>query len=54
MTKEDVNNKISNLKEEIKELEEEKQYTMNWSKIEDIDDQIHNIKDSIEKLRAYV
>lgn len=54
MTKEDVNSKISELEKEIEELEEEKQYTMNWDKIEDLDDQILNTKDSIKKLKAYV
>lgn len=45
MTKEDVNSKISELEKEIEELEEEKQYTMNWDKIEDLDN-----KYSIQKI----
>ena len=45
--------KIEELKKEVKELEEEKELTMNQSRIDFIDEQIVNTKDSIKKLEAY-
>ena len=45
--------KIEELKKEVKELEEEKELTMNQSRLDFIDEQIVNTKDSIKKLEAY-
>ena len=49
----DYNWKIEELKKEVKELEEEKELTMNQSRLDFIDEQIVNTKDSIKKLEAY-
>ena len=46
--------KIEELKKEVKELEEEKELTMNQSRIDFIDEQIVNTKDSIKKLTKVV
>ena len=46
--------KIEELKKEVKELEEEKELTMNQSRIDFIDEQIVNTKDSIKKLRTKI
>ena len=49
----DYSEKIKQLKNEVKEMEEEKELTMSQSRIDFLDDQIYNTKDSIKKLEAY-
>tara|TARA_B100001057_G_scaffold495924_1_gene596032 strand:- start:1488 stop:1646 length:159 start_codon:yes stop_codon:yes gene_type:complete len=49
----DYSEKIEQLKNEVKEMEEEKELTMSQSRIDFLDDQIYNTKDSIKKLEAY-
>ena len=49
----DYSEKIKQLKNEVKEMEEEKELTMSQSRIDFLDDQIYNTKDSIKKLEEY-
>ena len=49
----DYSEKIEQLKNEVKEMEEEKELTMSQSRIDFLDDQIYNTKDSIKKLESY-
>jgi hypothetical protein len=54
MTESDIRTKIEQLKNEIKELEDEKELTSNQSRLAFIEDTIYNTKDSIKKLENYV
>ena len=54
MTANDIRTKIEQLKNEIRELEEEKELTTSQEKLDFLDDTIYNTKDSIEKLKKYV
>ena len=49
----DYSEKIEQLKNEVKEMEEEKELTMSQEKIDFLDDEIYNTKDSIKKLESY-
>ena len=49
----DYSEKIKQLKNEVKEMEEEKELTMSQEKIDFLDDEIYNTKDSIKKLESY-
>ena len=46
--------RIEQLENEVKELEEEKEFTNDQCRLAIIDDAIYNTVDSIKKLRKYV
>ena len=50
----DIRTKIEQLKQEIRELEDEKELTNDQSRLAFIDDTIYNTMDSIKKLENYV
>lgn len=50
----DIRTKIEQLKQEIRELEDEKELTNDQSRLAFIDDTIYNAMDSIKKLENYV
>ena len=54
MVQSDIRTKIEQLKQEIRELEDEKEVTNNQSRLAFIDDTIYNAMDSIKKLENYV
>jgi hypothetical protein len=54
MVESDIRTKIEQLKQEIRELEDEKELTNNQSRLAFIDDTIYNAMDSIKKLENYV
>lgn len=54
MTESEIRTKIEHLKDEIAELEEEKELTNDQSRLDFIEDTIYNTKDSIKKLQNYV
>ena len=54
MVESDIRSKIEQLKQEIRELEDEKELTNDQSRLAFIDDTIYNAMDSIKKLENYV
>jgi len=54
MVQSDIRTKIEQLKQEIRELEDEKEVTNDQSRLAFIDDTIYNAMDSIKKLENYV
>jgi hypothetical protein len=54
LTMADYNNKIAQLKKEVEELENEKEFTNSQEKLDFLDNEIYDTKDSIEKLKQYV
>jgi hypothetical protein len=54
MVESDIRTKIEQLKQEIRELEDEKELTNDQSRLAFIDDTIYNTMDSIKKLENYV
>ena len=50
----DIRTKIEQLKQEIRELEDEKELTNDQSRLAFIDDTIYNAMDSIKQLDDYV
>jgi hypothetical protein len=54
MVESDIRTKIEQLKQEIRELEDEKELTNDQSRLAFIDDTIYNAMDSIKKLENYV
>ena len=54
MTDSEIRTKIEHLKQEIRELEDEKELTNNQSRLDFIEETIYNTKDSIKRLENYV
>lgn len=54
MTRTEVEHKIKDLEDEIKELEESKDLVVSQERLDIIDGKIYDIEDSIKKLRNYV
>ena len=54
MTRTEVEQRINDLQEEIKELEEDKDFLVSQDKLDIIDQKIYDIQDTIKKLRNYV
>ena len=54
MVESDIRTNIEQLKQEIRELEDEKELTNDQSRLAFIDDTIYNAMDSIKKLENYV